>query len=231
MKKTFKNYEGDMIIMNEYLIIGLKTILFLAIILIIIRIMGKRELGQLNVFDIIISFMISEIFSNAIADPNTNIFLALLPIFIIFIVQISMSYIVLHNKKIRDFIESKPTLIIENGIINYSEMKKQRYNISDLLQQVHQQGIDNLNCINFAILENNGNLSIIKKKDSKLGFPFPVITDGKIDFNELKQTNLSSDELFYKIEKANYVIEDIFMAFIDENLDLIIFSKKSNNVK
>lgn len=218
--------------MNEYLLIGLKTLLFLGIILIIIRIMGKRELGQLNVFDIIISFMISEIFSNAIAEPNSNIFLALLPIFIIFIVQILISIVVLKSKKIRYFIESKPSLIIENGIINYNEMKKQRYNISDLLQQIREQGIDDLNNVSYAILESNGTLSVIETKNSKLKIPFPIISDGEYDTKIIEKLKMDFKWLKNKLRNMGYSNEkDIFMCFINKNDELIIFSKKGNNVK
>lgn len=218
--------------MNEYLIIGLKTILFLSIILVIIRIMGKKELGELNVFDIIVSFMISEIFSNAIAEPDTNIFLAILPIFIIFFVQLCISYVGLKSKKIRDVIESKPTLIIEDGVILYNEMKKQRYNISDLLQQVREEGIDDISDIRYAILESNGGLSIIKKSDSKLKYPFPLISDGKV-IDEVKENlKISDDWLSDKLkEKKLDSLEDIFIGFISINNDLLIFSKKFNNVK
>lgn len=218
--------------MNEYLIIGLKTILFLSIILVIIRIMGKKELGELNVFDIIVSFMISEIFSNAIAEPDTNIFLAILPIFIIFFVQLCISYVGLKSKKIRDVIESKPTLIIEDGVILYNEMKKQRYNISDLLQQVREEGIDDISDIRYAILESNGGLSIIKKSDSKLKYPFPLISDGKV-IDEVKENlKISDDWLSDKLkEKKLDSLEDIFIGFISINNDLLIFSKKFDNVK
>ena len=217
--------------MNEYLLIGLKTILFLAIILTIIRIMGKRELGELNVFDIIVSFMISEIFSNAIADPYGNIWIAMLPILIIFVVQICISFIVLKNKKIRNIIESKPSLIIDNGIINYDEMKRQRYNISDLLQQIRDYGIDDINDVCFAILESNGNLSVIEKKKSKLKHPFPIINDGLIDYEYIKEIKLDDAIILKKVKELNYNIEDIFIAFIGKSDDLIIFSKKSNKVK
>lgn len=218
--------------MNEYLIIGLKTILFLSIILVIIRIMGKKELGELNVFDIIVSFMISEIFSNAIAEPDTNIFLAILPIFIIFFVQLCISYVGLKSKKIRDVIESKPTLIIEDGVILYNEMKKQRYNISDLLQQVREEGIDDISDIRYAILESNGGLSIIKKSDSKLKYPFPLISDGKV-IDEVKENlKISDDWLSDKLkEKKLDSLEDVFIGFISINNDLLIFSKKFDNVK
>lgn len=217
--------------MNEYLLIGLKTLLFLTIILIIIRIMGKRELGELNVFDIIVSFMISEIFSNAIADPYGNIFLALLPILIIFIVQICISFIVLKSKKIRNIIESKPSLIIDNGIINYDEMKKQRYNISDLLQQIRQQGIDDINDICFAVLESNGNLSIIEKEKAKFKYPFPIINDGAIDYEYIKEINLDVSLILNKVYNLNYNVKDIFIGFINKDDELIVFSKKSNKVK
>ena len=217
--------------MNEYLLIGLKTLLFLAINLAIIRIMGKRELGQLNVFDIIISFMISEIFSNAIADADSNILLALLPIFIIFIVQILISIIILKNKKIRYFIESKPSLIIENGVVNYDEMKKQRYNISDLLQQVRQQGIDSLEDVKYAILESNGTLSVIKNDEAKLFHPFPIISDGEIDYELLDRLNIEKKWLQDKLTSIQFKAKDIFICFLGKEKNLIIFSKKAGNIK
>lgn len=217
--------------MSEYLIIAFKTLLFLTIILIIIRIMGKRELGELNVFDIIVSFMISEIFSNAIADPKSNIFLSLLPIFIIFVVQITISFLVLKSKRIRSILESKPSLIINNGVIDYEEMKKQRYNISDLTQQIREFGIDDLTIVAFAILENNGELSVIKKDDSNLKFPFPIINDGKLEHYYLKQANISYCLIEEKLKKLNCTVNDIFMGFIDKDDELIVFSKKSNNIK
>ncbi len=219
-------------IMNEYLIIGSKTILFLSIILIIIRIMGKKELGELNVFDIIVSFMISEIFSNAIAEPESNIFLALLPILIIFIVQLCISYIGLKSKKFRDFIESKPTLIIDDGKIMYKEMKKQRYNVSDLLQQTREEGIDDINQIKYAILESNGGLSIIKKKEAQLKYPFPLISDGKIIDDVKKNLNISDEWISEEFKKNNIkTIGDVFIGFVSSDNTLLIFSKESNNVK
>ena len=218
--------------MNEYLLISFKTLLFLIIILIIIRIMGKRELGQLNVFDIIISFMISEIFSNAIADPYGNIYLALLPIFLIFLVQVFISFIVLKSKRVRNLIESKPSFIIENGIVNYSEMKKQRYNISDLLQQTRKQGIDDLRSIQFAILESNGELSVLKKQDSFLLSPLPIISDGDFIKDTLNGLNIDKNLILNELNTKGYDNQkDIFIAFIDKNRQLILFSKKENNLK
>ena len=215
--------------MLEYLNIGLRTILFLIIILIIIRIMGKRELGELNVFDIIVSFMISELFSNAISNPNTPIFLAIFPIIIIFLVQILISILVLKSNKIRELIESKPVIIINNGIIDYKEMKKQRYNTSDLLLQIREKSINDLNEIEFAILEVNGSLTIFTKKDNKYKYPFPIICDGKLDKEvinklHLNQTYIENELNINKITNIN----DIFLSFLNLDNHLIFFMKENN---
>lgn len=212
--------------MNEYIIVGAKTILFLLIILIIIRIMGKRELGELNVFDIIISFMISEIFSNALSDIDSNLFLDLLPIFIIFIVQIIISFIVLKSFKIRTFIESKPAIIINKGKIDYHEMKKQRYNTSDLLLQIREKGIENILEIDYAILEINGSLSIIKKNDSIYKYPLPIIYDSNIDKQACEELKISDEYIENELKLQGLKKDDVLLAFLSNNQKLIFFPKK-----
>jgi len=92
-------YERVLVYMNDYILIALKTIVFLIVIIVIMKIMGKRELGQLNTFDIVVFFMISELFSLSIDDPHENIMESLLPILIIFTLQIIISIVVLKNNK------------------------------------------------------------------------------------------------------------------------------------
>ena len=212
--------------MNDYLLIAYKTILFLVIILVIIRIMGKRELGELNVFDIIVSFMISEIFSNAISKPDENIFLSLLPIFIIFIVQILISYLVLKSHKIRFLIESKPSIIISNGTIDYKEMKKQRYNINDLLLQIREKGIEDIRKIEFAILEINGSLSVFTKDNAIYKYPFPLIIDGKIDKEVKQDLKINEEYILDELKSNNISLKEIFIAFIGLDNHLIFILKK-----
>jgi uncharacterized membrane protein YcaP (DUF421 family) len=176
--------------------------------------------------------MISEIFSNAIADPKSNVLLALLPILIIFLVQMLISYLILKSKKIRTFIEDSPNLIIDNGKINYDEMKNQRYNISDLLQQVREQGIDDLRNISYAILESNGTLSVIETTNTRLKYPLPLISDGLIDKKVMKVLGIDSSWLDKELKRIGIKdIKEIFMGFIDKNDKLVVFSKKTNNIK
>lgn len=212
--------------MNIYFLIALKTILFLFVIIIILKIMGKRELGQLNTFDIVIFFMISELFSLSIDEPHENIFQTLLPILIIFAMQILMSFIVLKSNKIRKIIEENPSFIINKGIIDQKKMKKLRYNIDDLCEQVRMQGVDNLKDVEYAILESNGNLSVIKKGEENSKIPFPLIKDGVIDDMSLKIINKDKEWLSSKIREKGYSdIDNIFICMLDKNDSLYIVEK------
>lgn len=215
--------------MNDYLLISLKTIIFLIVIIVIMKIMGKRELGQLNTFDIVIFFMISELFSLSIDDPHENILESLLPILIIFILQLIISLIVLKNNKLRKIIEENPSFVINNGVIDQKKMKKLRYNTDDLMQQIRSNGIDNPSQIMFAVLESNGNLSVIQKGQENSKIPFPLIKDGKIDNKVLSILNKDKKWLINKLKDKGYNNEkDIFLCILDNNDNLLVIK---NNIK
>ena len=118
----------------EILIIIGKTVLFYILLIFILRIMGKREVGELSIFDIVVFFLISELFSLAI-DNDTKLINVLFPIALIVILQLLTSFLALKSEKFRDLIDGKPVVLIKNGVINQKELRKQRYNIDDLFLQ------------------------------------------------------------------------------------------------
>lgn len=212
--------------MNIYISIAIKTILFLFVIIVILKVMGKRELGQLNTFDIVIFFMISELFSLSIDDPKENIFQTLLPILLIFAMQILVSIIVLKSNKIRKIIEENPSFIINKGILDQRKMKKLRYNIDDLYEQIRLEGVDNIKDVEFAILESNGSLSVIKKGEENSKIPFPVIKDGVIDDMVLDILGKDRDWIISKLRDKGYSDEKtIFICTIDKNDNLYVIEK------
>lgn len=214
--------------MNDYLLIALKTIVFLIVIIVIMKIMGKRELGQLNTFDIVVFFMISELFSLSIDDPHENIIKSLLPILIIFTLQLIISLVVLKNNKLRKILEENPTLIINNGIINQEKMKKLRYNTDDLMQQIRSNGVDNPSQVLFAILESSGNLSVIQKGKENSKIPFPIIKDGHIDDKVIKILNKDKKWVINKLKEKGYDNEkNIFLCILDNNDNLYVIEKNN----
>lgn len=218
--------------MMDYLLVIGKTLLFLIVIILLLRIMGKRELGQLNSFDIVVFFMISELFSLSIDKPHENVWLTLVPILLIFLVQIITSYLVLKSNKLRKILEENPTLLINKGILDMNKMKKLRYNIDDLMEQVRQNGIDSLSKVEFAILESNGQLSVIPKSKETSIIPFPLIKDGEIDEKTMKILNKDKKWLIKRLKEKGYENEkQIFICFLEEGETLFCVEKNyTNNV-
>ncbi|MBQ9730925.1 MAG: DUF421 domain-containing protein [Bacilli bacterium] len=214
----------------EILIIILKTILFYVLLILILRIMGKREVGELSIFDVVVFFLISELFSLAI-DNDTKLINVIFPIALIVILQILTSFLALKNDKFRNLIDGKPVIIIKNGVINQNELRKQRYNIDDLFLQIREHDVDSFKHIAYAILETNGKLSIITYEECSSRFPFPIIQDGKINIDYLKMIKKDEKWLNNELIKRNInSYKDVFLLFYDKT-GLIFVLKEPKNKK
>lgn len=186
-----------------------RTILMYFTAFIIMRIMGKREIGELSIFDIVISIMIAEIAIIAIEDNKRPLYDGFTPMITLLLIQIVIARLSLHYPKIRLWFDGKPSVIIRSGNINREEMRKQRYNLDDLIAQLRAQKIDNIANVEFAVLETGGQLSVMEKEASKSdktasgktkealasslaskikyeALPFSLIMDGRVDDENLK---------------------------------------------
>jgi len=210
----------------ELLIIFLRTLFFYFFILIVYRIMGKREIGQLGIIDLIVSILIAELVIISIENYDDTMLKSLIPIFTLVILQISLAFISLKKPKFRSFIDGNPSVIIKDGKINYKEMIKQKYNLDDLLVQIREKGYRSIEEIEYAILENNGTLSVFNYAKDTSPLPLPLILDKKIQFDTLKY--LKKDEIWVNklLYKKNIDIDDIFYAFYkDKNIFIIKYSE------
>jgi len=198
----------------EYVIVLSRTIIFYLVITAIYRFMGKREIGQLGMVDLIVSILIAELAAMAIENRQESLFLSLFPIILLVIIQIGVSYISLKNSKIRNLFDGNPSVIINRGRINFKEMVKQRYNIDDLLTQLREKQIRTIEEVDYAVLETSGKLSVFKK-DSKLfgEYPMPLILDGEIDYDTLRQINKTEEWLETNLKNERVSLNDIFYAF------------------
>ncbi|SHE09812.1 Protein of uncharacterised function (DUF421) [Chlamydia abortus] len=151
----------------DVLILSIRTIAMYVIVYVVLRIMGKREIGKLSVFDLVISIMIAEIAIFVIEDEDKPFWEGLLPIMILLVIQVGLAYIMLRNQKIRRFLDGKPSYLIENGKLNREEMKKQRYNLDDLILQLRENKITNISDVEFAILETTGTLTVVEKQNNE----------------------------------------------------------------
>lgn len=170
--------------MNDLIVIAFRMIFLYFVILVIFKLMGKREVGELSVMDLVIFVLIADVASFAVDNPKRNLFESILPMIILLVIQVTISCISLKSKKIRDKIDGDPTTIIRDGVLFEGEMKKQRYNLDDLFQQLREQKIGSIQKIAYAFLEPSGNLSVFMKDD--LPPILPLIVDGDIQKRHLQ---------------------------------------------
>lgn len=203
-----------------------RTLFFYFFVLIAYRIMGKREIGQLGVIDLIVSILIAELVAISIEETENPIYLTIIPIAVLVILEVLFAYISIKSRKFRTLFDGKPSLIICNGKINYKEMVKQRYSLDDLLVSLRQQGIKELDNVEYAFLEPNGELSVFKYNLFKLksSYPMPLILDGSIQKGALKHIHKTEAWLKSELSNKNLTYEDIFYAFY-KNKKIYIIKK------
>ncbi|MBA9025699.1 MULTISPECIES: DUF421 domain-containing protein [Bacillaceae] len=209
--------------MHDYIELSLRTLFLYIVILIIFRMMGKREVGELSVLDLVVFIMIGEMAVVSIDRLDQPIMSTLLPMMILLITQITFAYFSLKSLKFRNLVEGSPTVIISKGKINENAMRSQRYNFDDLLAQLRSQNIINIGDVEYAILETSGELSVIEKskvkKSAKTG-PFPLILDGELQEDNLTYINQTPEWLMQELDKKGYTnIKHIsFCSYTDGQL-------------
>lgn len=207
----------------DYIIIVVKTFLYYILVAAIFRVMGKREVGQLGTFDLVVFVLIAELVAMGI-EHKANFILHIIPVFLLVILQVSISKLSLKNTKFRNLMDGKPIAIIKNGVINIKDMVDQRYTLDDLLLQLREKDIRSLDEVEYAILENNGKLSVFKKGEDST-YPMPIILDGEIEYENLYNINKNKKWLYNILEKKKINLEDVFYAF--NKKDELYIIKKS----
>lgn len=201
-----------------------KIIIVYILVMILLKLMGKREIGQVSLFDFAIILIISDILVIGVEQDFKLFSFYIIGVIFLALLQLLISFIILKNRNIRSLFDGKESVIIYDGNINIKEMKKQRYNMDDLIIQIRLNGISSISEIKYLIIENNGKVSIYLKKDNPIN-PLPLIVSGQIEHNNLRLLKLSEKWLKDKLETRNILIKDVYYANYEEN-DLFVISSK-----
>lgn len=211
------------------LIVMFRTIILYFVVVAVMRIMGKRQIGQLQPFELVIAIMVSELASLPMQDTRIPLIHGVIPIVTLLVLQIILSVLQLKSEKARETFCGKPSILIKNGMIDIEQLKNNRFNIDDLLEELRLKGYYNLTDIQYAILETSGQLSIIPKtelsnvtkKDMKIKstqeqLPVILILDGCIHHENLKKINKDEKWLDKNLKQhgANSS-KEVFIALLD----------------
>ena len=206
----------------KMIIVIIRTIFFYLFIFLIYRIMGKREVGQLSITDLVVSLLIAELTVISIEDYEKSMLYSLIPIIVLVLLQCILSYLSLKKPKFRIFLEGNPSVIIKGGKINYNEMLKQRYNLDDILVQLRDKGYRSIEEVEYAILESSGTLSVFPYETGKSPLPLPLILDGDIQEDTIKHLKKDKKWVYNFLDKKDIKLEDVFFAFYkDRNIFII----------
>ena len=223
------------------LLIFIRSILIYALVLIVMRIMGKREIGQLQPFEFAISIMIADLAVTPMSKPGIPITYGVIPIFSLLVLHLLISIINMKSIKIRKFICGKPSILIYRGRINEQILKKENFTINELQERLRGNNIFDLADVEYAILETNGQISVITKPEKKVvsledlnivskynGIPYDLVIDGKVQIDNLKVLSKTRKWLEEELAKYNIKPEEALIVTIDATGNIFYQKKESS---
>ncbi len=216
-----------------------RTFFLYLVVVVTMRLMGKRQIGQLQPFEFAVAVMISELAALPLTEDGKNIHHAVIPIAVLLACQLLISFLSIKGVRIREVVCGKPTLLIRDGKMLEKNMRKELYTINDLLEQLRFQSIQSINDVEYAILETNGQLSVILKSEKRPATPedfnikpprenfnHDIIIDGKLIGRTLQRLHLQRPWIDEKLKE--YGINDythVFYASIDSKQNLFVQKK------
>ena len=207
------------------IILFTRTLIIYAIVVLSLRLMGKRQIGQLQPSELVVAFMISELATIPLSDVDIPIMYGIVPMLALVICEVVFSYASLKSERLRVLMNGKPQLLIRNGKLQRNELLRARINIDDLMEELRKVGVFSLSDIDTVVLETGGTISIIPKaqasppvnrdlgiKSTQQKIPYVFVCDGKLRHSELSRSGKSEKWIWDIIKKHN--ISDIRDVFI-----------------
>ena len=210
------------------LIIFIRSILLYIIVLVVMRLMGKREIGQLQPFELAISIMIADLASTPMADTGIPITNGIIPILALLVMHLVISILNIKSIKAREILCGKPSILIYRGKIDEKNLKKERFTVNELEERLRGNNIVNIGDVEYAILETSGQITVIQKPNKRNTIPedfgiepeyegiaYDLVVDGKVMYENLKVLNKDYNWLKKQVGKFGILQEQALIVTID----------------
>ncbi|MEE1356426.1 MAG: DUF421 domain-containing protein [Clostridia bacterium] len=217
----------------------LRTLLIYFFLILFLKLMGKRQVGELEISELVTTLLLSEIAAIPIENNDIPLIHAAIPMFVIISLEIILSFSATKSEWLKRFLGGKPSILISKGVIDIDEMSKARLSAEELMSELRLKGIAELDDVNYAILEQNGQISVITKKNrspltpddlniskNDCGISHLLIVDGHIKYANLKAAGKSAQWLSDHLKKNNIFKEDIFLMTLNDSEQVKIICKK-----
>lgn len=205
----------------------LKTLAIYLSLLVVIRLMGKRQVGELEVSELVVTFLLSELAVLPITNQDTPVTHAVVPIAFLLFAEIAFSFAISKSAFVRKIMLGKPNIIIRKGVLDEKELSKLRVSIAELMGELRLNGISCLSEVDYAIVEDNGKISVFRADNSEVkGIAHCVISDGKVSHDGLKDACRDEKWLAGELKNRGAAVRDILMMTVDDGGKVFIIMKE-----
>ncbi len=207
-----------------------RTIILYILVLITIRILGKRQVGELQPADLVLTILLSEILVIPMQDPEIPLIHTVIPVLLLIGFEIVISVISLKSLRFRTLLQGNSLIVIRNGVVDQKQLQRLRFTIDDLLEALRKKDVFDITTVQYAIVETDGTLSVLLKPEHTVpaagnlkvqlpdnGMPTVIISDGKIVETDFKECNMTPEKMDKLIQKKHIIVKDVLLMTMDKN--------------
>lgn len=215
-----------------------RTIILYILVLITIRILGKRQVGELQPADLVLTILLSEILVIPMQDPEIPLIHTVIPVLLLIGFEIVISVISLKSLRFRTLLQGNTLIVIRNGVVDQKQLQRLRFTIDDLLEALRKKDVFDITTVAYAIVETDGALSVLLKPEHTVpaagdlkvqmpdnGMPTVIISDGKVVETDFKECNMTPEKMKKLIQKKHIEVENVLLMTMDKNGNTHIIKK------
>lgn len=219
-----------------------RTVIIYILLIIAIRITGKRQIGELQISELVVTFMLSELAVFPITDKSVPLTHSVIPIFILLSFEVIFSFLQTKSPTFRKLFCGGPTTVINKGRLDPVELAKNRLDVEELLGELRQKGVFDISTVEYAILEENGKLSVLSKSAAspvtpsqlgispdESGISHPVVVDGRVNQTALVAAGITQEALSSALSRLGVSVSEIFLMTVDDSGSASLYISDSDD--
>ncbi len=220
-------------------VILIRTVILYVLVILVVRLMGKRQIGQLQPTELVVTILLSEVASIPLEDKNVPLLNSVFAVLLLASLEIISSFIALKSGKYRRLVEGNAVFIIKEGELDVKALKRLRFSVDDIMEGLRQKDVFDISEVQYAVVETNGNLSVLLKADKipldlkSIGktakenyIPAVVISDGKYIYSNFSLCNASKEKIDKILKKKKKKAEDIMLMTLDCDENIFIIERE-----
>ena len=216
----------------------LRTVTMYIILVITMRFMGKRQIGEMQLSELVVTLMLSEIAAIPIVEEKYSLFDAVLPVILLVVLEIAISFFVTKSARLKRIVDGRPSVVVKNGEVRIKELRRLRITLDELLSEMRQKDIFDLRDVEYALIENNGKLSVCLKnkvraasvedlgiESARSGLAYTLVVDGEICTSGLALLEIDKSKVLSELKKKHIPLKDVLLMTVDDDGEISITKK------